>query len=313
MHTDHTTPATTTNTIFGSRRRRLALGGLVAAIGLSGGLLVAASSSSSASRTRDSDSNAAASSATTTTLTPTTDATDAASASPAQPVADPQSNPGNSNDDSDSTPEPAALVPSPAQLSFGEDTMTLPLELANTGGTDGGYVVESSASWLSVSPADGNVPAGDNVSLDVSVTRTSMSAGEQFEGSLDVYLDEALVASVSVDGSVPPFVLEIQGPEITDVSYNPVICGAAGPITAANFSPVGATVDTHGTNTTVTLDWEWANSSGSKDMPFDSDTDTYRTVLGPYPAGSIDFTVTATNMLGSDSSGPYTAHVVPCP
>jgi hypothetical protein len=313
MHTDNT--PTSSSTIFGSRRRRLALGGLVAAIGLTAGLLVAASSSSSATRTRDSDSHAAAPSVTSTTVTPTTDATDAATTTPAQPAANPDNGVGggSGDDGTDTAPGPVTLVPSPAHLSFGENSITLPLELANTGGSDGGYVVESSASWLSVSPADGTVPAGDHATLDVSVTRVSMSAGEHFDGSLDVYLDEALVASVSVDGSVPPFVIETQGPEILDVSYTQVICGAGGPITQQNFATVAAAVETHGTNTTVTLDWEWAASSGSKDMPFDGDTDSYHTVLGPYPAGSIDFTVTASSVVGSDSSGPYTVHVVPCP
>lgn len=75
---------------------------------------------------------------------------------------------------------PAELSITVTDLSFDNDTDAIAIKVQNTGGSPLRWTSDTDDSWVSLSPSTGNIPAGGEASVNVSVNRNSLPSGFSF-------------------------------------------------------------------------------------------------------------------------------------
>jgi len=190
---------------------------------------------------------------------------------------------------------PGALAIAATAINLGSTATIARVGVTNTGGEALAFQVTSVPSWLSVSPASGELDGGESSTLTFRADRAELTEGATSGNVVIAWAGRTTTVKVSI------------------VQENDPVVGR--PFTGANPScsfPVRAAVSDESRLTEVVLSWNGPHA-GTATMVRSGGTwiaraETFST------GGDVTFRVTATDSRGNTTTGPSrTVYVLPCP
>lgn len=186
-------------------------------------------------------------------------------------------------------------------VDFGRDDSSGTAVVRNLADRRVRYRVEVDVPWLTVSPTEGEIAAGDTTELALALDRAAAPEGEIVTTMRVV--SAGTTTEVDVAAEIP------RGPEVGGVSVDPPQVAVAGCEQAPTTGTVSAAVTTVADLDSVVL------HTSQGDVPLEARDGSWAGTLGPYPAeGVVTFTVVATDAGGKSASSPeLTLTVTACP
>lgn len=205
------------------------------------------------------------------------------------------------------TPAPAAIELSTVTVDLGDDGSVASFEVTNTGGSPARWSLASSSNAITVSATEGELGAGDAITIDLSLDREQIEEGE---------ISETLTVTWS-EGQIPIAVVGTNegNPIIHNPQANPPSVQVSGDPACSNLqSTISARVRDASPLESVVVRWSPDGSTEQETAMSPVGNDMFEGVVGPFTAvHTATVRIVAFDELGNAGGATTQVAVVACP